>query len=162
MARSYLRALGSSGPRPPWLPARSRGTLLDRGGESQRHSDGAGGVACSGSRGYTPRLLPVQDLVGNIQRSIQGISKRADGAWRQSRTSFISWGLVSPARIAQSVEHILGKDEVTGSIPVACFESPAPSGVGLSCAGGQTRPSITRCLSRTAANGVGSRFALRA
>ena len=25
------------------------------------------------------------------------------------------------ARIAQSVEHILGKDEVTGSIPVACF-----------------------------------------
>ena len=35
-------------------------------------------------------------------------------------------GLVSPARIAQSVEHILGKDEVTGSIPVACFESPAP------------------------------------
>ena len=25
------------------------------------------------------------------------------------------------ARIAQSVEHILGKDEVTGSIPVACL-----------------------------------------
>jgi len=33
-----------------------------------------------------------------------------DGGWR-----------MEDARIAQSVEHILGKDEVTGSIPVACL-----------------------------------------
>ena len=34
------------------------------------------------------------------------------------------------ARIAQSVEHILGKDEVTGSIPVACFGRGGGIGAG--------------------------------
>ena len=40
------------------------------------------------------------------------------------RTDAVSWEpYVKVARIAQSVEHILGKDEVIGSIPIACFEN---------------------------------------
>jgi hypothetical protein len=32
--------------------------------------------------------------------------------------NFISWPKTAPAHVAQLVEHVLGKDEVTGSIPV--------------------------------------------
>ena len=32
--------------------------------------------------------------------------------------NFVSWPKTAPAHVAQLVEHVLGKDEVTGSIPV--------------------------------------------
>ena len=32
--------------------------------------------------------------------------------------NFRSWPKTAPAHVAQLVEHVLGKDEVTGSIPV--------------------------------------------
>jgi hypothetical protein len=32
--------------------------------------------------------------------------------------NLISWPKTAPAHVAQLVEHVLGKDEVTGSIPV--------------------------------------------
>jgi hypothetical protein len=35
-----------------------------------------------------------------------------------SRGNFVSWPKTAPAHVAQLVEHVLGKDEVTGSIPV--------------------------------------------
>ena len=40
--------------------------------------------------------------------------------WRDSVSlgTIVSWPKTAPAHVAQSVEHVLGKDEVTGSIPV--------------------------------------------
>ena len=35
-----------------------------------------------------------------------------------SLENFVSWPKTAPAHVAQLVEHVLGKDEVTGSIPV--------------------------------------------
>jgi hypothetical protein len=32
--------------------------------------------------------------------------------------NFVSWSKTAAAHVAQLVEHVLGKDEVTGSIPV--------------------------------------------
>ena len=43
------------------------------------------------------------------------------GCWIQSSVDDRCVG-AHVARIAQSVEHILGKDEVIGSIPIACSE----------------------------------------
>ena len=35
-----------------------------------------------------------------------------------SLANFVSWPKTASAHVAQLVEHVLGKDEVTGSIPV--------------------------------------------
>ena len=59
--------------------------------------------------------LVYRDVKIRATRFLISISVRRDSV---SLGNFVSWPKTAPAHVAQLVEHVLGKDEVTGSIPV--------------------------------------------
>jgi hypothetical protein len=59
--------------------------------------------------------LVYRDFKIRAPRFLISISVRRESV---SLGNFVSWPKTAPAHVAQLVEHVLGKDEVTGSIPV--------------------------------------------
>ena len=127
---------------------RSRGTLIDPHGITSTNCWGAarrrqcdlserripGGLLTGGFRAAPrPSLCGYDGYSGRQPVPLTPICSSGYSASLESRASPPYLPRLAPtplraghARIAQSVEHILGKDEVIGSIPIASSVRPAP------------------------------------
>ena len=93
----------------------------------------------SGQRGQTVNLLAYAFAGSNPARPttrIENVELRIEGAWSSSFSILHSQFLILCAHVAQLVEHVFGKDEVSGSSPDMGSRFYRSAGISCSLAPG--------------------------